>query len=276
VNCVIILTCVKFLAFNEESMKKIAVCYKWVLCDSDIRVNEQTRKLDMEKCKPQINEYDRNGLEAGVQLKAATGAELVGVTCGTATEASTKDALSRGPDAVYYLADPALAAADSTVTSKVLAAMVKKIGDVDVVICSEGSSDEYAQQTGPRLAALLGYASVSYAAKVTANGDTLEIERKMEEGLECVSVPTPVVISIVPEIGEAPIPSVKQILGAKKKPANALALADIGADAKPLINIASVLAPQTTRKSIRLNPEGVSIDEAAAKLVKQLATDGVL
>jgi electron transfer flavoprotein alpha/beta subunit len=68
-------------------MKKIAVCYKWVLNGADIRVNETTRALDLDKCKTQINEYGCNGLETGVKLKEASGgAELVGVTCGRLEE----------------------------------------------------------------------------------------------------------------------------------------------------------------------------------------------
>jgi len=260
-------------------MKKIAVCYKWVLSDADIRINEKTRDLDLEKCKPQVNEYDRNGLEAGVQLKAATGAELVGLTCGSACEASAKDALSRGPDVVYTLDDPVMLGADSGTTSKVLAGMIKHLGDVDVVICSEGSSDQYAQQVGPRLAVLLGMPSVSYVSRISVSGDELSLERKMEEGTECVTIKAPVVISIVPDVAGAPIPSVKQILGAKKKPANALSLSGIGlsADAvKPRLAVSSVKAPATTRKAVRLNPEGTSIDDAAKALVKQLSADGIL
>ena len=260
-------------------MKKIAVCYKWVLSDADIRVNDKTRQLDMEKCKPQISEYDRNGIECGVQVKAATNAEFVGVTCGVAASASAKDALSRGPDAVYHLEDPIMAEADSGTTSKVLAGMIKKIGEVDAIICAEGSSDEYARQVGPRLAALLGWPSVSYVSKVTVNGDAFDLERKMEEGVEMVNVSAPVVISVLPEVGEAPIPGVKQILGAKKKPAIAMTLADIGlsADAvKPLCKTESILAPVTNRKCVHLNPDGVSLDAAAAKLLQQLSADGIL
>lgn len=264
---------------NEESMKKIAVCYKWVLSDADIRVNDKTHQLDMEKCKPQISEYDRNGIECGVQVKAATNAEFVGVSCGAACAASAKDALSRGPDAVYTLDDAVMAEADSSTTSKVLAGMIKAIGDVDVVICAEGSSDEYARQTGPRLAALLGWPSVSYVSKVTVNGDSFDLERKMEEGTEMVTVPAPVVLSVLPDVGEAPIPSVKQILGAKKKPANEMNLAGIGlsADAvKPFMKIESVLAPVTERKKIHLNADGKTIDAAAAELVKELSAAGIL
>lgn len=260
-------------------MKKIAVCYKWVLTDADIRINEKSRELDMDKCKPQVNEYDRNGLEAGVSLKEATGAEFVGVTAGTATAASTKDALSRGPDSVYYLDDAVMASADSSTTSKVLAGMIKSIGDVDVVICSEGSSDEYAQQTGPRIAALLGYPSVSSVAAISADGDTLTLERKLDDGTEIVKVNAPVVITVTGDINEAPIPSVKQILGAKKKPANAMDLAGIGlsADAvKPLISVNSILAPVSSRKCVQMNPEGTSIEDAAVQLVKTLTAEGIL
>jgi len=161
----------------------------------------------------------------------------------------------------------------------VLAGMIKSVGDVDVVICAEGSSDEYARQIGPRLAALLGWPSVSYVSKVAVNGDSFDVERKMEEGTEIVSVSAPVVLSVLPDVGEAPIPSVKQILGAKKKPANELNLAGIGlsADAvKPLTKVETVLAPVTERKSIHLNPDGVSLSDAAAKLVQQLSADGIL
>lgn len=261
-------------------MKKIAVCYKWVLNDADIRVNESTRNLDTEKSKPQINEYDRNGLETGVKLKAAAGAaELFGITCGADTEPSAKDALSRGPDVVYYLSDPALAEADSAATSKVLAGMVRSLGDVDVVICSECSSDQYAQQVGPRLAALLGYPSVSYVCAVSVNGDVLTLDRKLEEGTETVTVQGPVVISVSPDVCEAPIPSVKQILGAKKKPANPLTLSGIGLSAeavKPLSKVESVKAPLTSRKAVDMAGGGESVAEAVAKLVKQLSTDGLL
>jgi len=260
-------------------MKKIAVCYKWVSSDADIRVNEKTRELDMEKCKSQINEYDRMGLETGVRLKGAAACEMVALTCGTATEASAKDSLSRGPDAVYFLDDPVMAGADSVTTSKVLAAMIRSIADVDVVICSEGSSDQYAQQVGPRLAALLGFTSVSYVSKVEVLGDALVLERKLEHGSEVVKVAGPVVISISPDICEAPIPSVKQILAAKKKPSHKVTLADVGASAAavaPLLAVAGIKAPESKRKAVRLNPDGVSIADAVAALVKQLAADGAI
>lgn len=260
-------------------MKKVVVCYKWLLDDADIRVNDKSRQLDFEKAKYKLNEYDRNSIEAGAQVKAAAGCECVGITCGTSTDASTKDALSRGLDSVTFLNSPAFADTDSRGTAKVLAAMIKNIGDVDMVICSEGSSDEYAQQTSSRLAALLGYASVSFVNGIEVAGDTLKLSRKLDDGIEHVEVKGPVVVSVVPDVNDPPIPSVKQILGAKKKPSVEVKLDAIGlsdADIAPQLTTVSVLAPVVERKNIRLNPDGVSIADAAAKLVKQLAADGVL
>ena len=260
-------------------MKKVVVCYKWLLDDADIRVNDKSRQLDFEKAKYKLNEYDRNCIEAGAQVKTATGCDLIGVTCGTSTEASTKDALSRGPDSVSYLNSAALADADSRATAKVLAAMIKSLGDVDMVICSEGSSDEYAQQTSSRLAAVLGCPSVSFVNGIEVAGDTVKLSRKLDDGIEHVEVTGPVVISVVPDVNDPPIPSVKQILGAKKKPANEVKLDAIGlseADLAPQLSTVSVLAPVVERKNIRLNPDGVSLADAAADLVKRLSADGVL
>ena len=237
-------------------MKKVVVCYKWLLDDADIRVNEKSRQLDFEKAKFKLNEYDRNGIEAGVQVKAAGGSELIGVTCGNGVEAS-----------------------DSRATARTLAAVIKNIGDVDVVICCEASSDEYAQQAGSRVAAILGIPCVTYVNAIEVTGDTLKLSRKLDDGVEHVEVKMPAVISVVPDVNDPPIPSVKQILGAKKKPANAVTLEAIGlteADLQPQLATVSVLAPVVERKNIRMNPDGTSLADAAANLVKQLAADGVL
>jgi electron transfer flavoprotein beta subunit len=259
-------------------MKKVVVCYKWLLDTADLRA-DGSGKLDLERAKWTLNEYDRNGIEAGVWLKNATGCELIGVTCGPRVQASCKDALSRGLDSVTYVEHEGLHQADSGATAKILSRIVRHLGEVDVVICSEGSSDEYAQQTGGRLAALLGYASVSYVSALDLKGSDLVLDRKLEDGVEKVQVPCPVVLSVSPDVNEVPIPSVKQILGAKKKPSSAASLDAIGlcdADCLPVLRTKSVQVPKVDRKLVRLNPEGTPLKEAAAELVKRLAADCLL
>lgn len=258
---------------------KVVVCYKWVLDETDISVRESDRSLDLEKARPKINDYDRNALELGACWQENQGCELLAVAIGQDTESSVKDVLSRGPEKVYYLDSPFLKDVDSSVTAKVLARIIAKIGNVDVVICGEGSSDGYSQQVGPRLAALLGYACLTYVAKAEIDGNKLLVERKLEDGIEVVQVTGPAVIAVSPEINKPRIPSLKQILAAKKKPAEKLSLEELGytqADLQAAVQVKGIFAPVMERKRIRINEGGMGLKEAAVKLMAQLKAEKVI
>lgn len=257
-------------------MKNIVVCYKWVLDDADIKVNAATRELDFSKATRKISEYDRNVLEAAVRLKALMGESTIwGITCGADTEPSAKDALSRGADSALVVNDNALADADSQVSAKVLAALVNGLEDIGVVLCGEGSSDAYAQQTGTRIAALLGWPVVSNVSKIEVNGDKLILTSRLEEGNEVLEASMPLVVNVLPEIFEAPIPGFKQIMAAKKKPIQAKTLAETGVEASPAFKVVSVLAPVNERKARRMNPDGVSVADAARELARELKAQGL-
>lgn len=260
-------------------MKKIVACYKWVADEADIRIDEKSRELIFDRVKYKISEYDRNAIELGNSLNKENGAEFVAVTCGGNVEASLKDVLSRGPANIYYINDTQLLHADGLVTAKVLAGIIKKIGDVDLVICGEGSGDEYAQQVGPRLAALLGYTSCTFVNKIEVTDKGIRAERKLEDGIEVVKVEGPAVVTVLPDINTPPIPSLKQILGAKKKPTTELTLEDIGLgeDAcAPKLKTISVLGAVMERKGICMNEGGLSVQEAAEKLAVELSANGIL
>lgn len=249
---------------------KALVCYKWVPDEADIVVDQQNKTLNMDKVKYKISEYDRNAVELGVTLNENSGYEVVSLTVGKGVQASTKDVLARGIEKAYVVESEEL---DSSVSAKVLAEAVKKIGDVDVIICGEGSGDQYSQQVGPRIAALLGYQLVTYASSVEANGGELKIERKLEEGTEVVKVQAPVVVTVLSEINQPRIPGMKQILAAKKKPTEEFALANLGFTAEKLeakIKVVNVGPSIMDRKQIRLNEGGASVKEAVASLVQQL------
>jgi electron transfer flavoprotein beta subunit len=260
-------------------MKRVIVCCKWVPDGADLRVDERTRKLNLDQVKWTLNDFDRNAIEAGAQVKAATGCELVGITVGVNTASASKDVLSRGLDAISFLNDPLLERADSRTTSKTLAALVEKLGGADLIICSEASDDEFAQQTSARLAALLGYASVTYVQSITVAGDSVQLSRKLEEGSEDVTVTGPLVISVVPDINDPPIPGIRQILGAKKKPSTLVPWAELGiteAQAAPQLITESIFAPEVKRKKIQLTAGGISTEDAVHSLLQHLASDGVI
>ena len=254
-------------------MKRVVACFKWVTDDADIRVNQGDRSLDMKRAKAKISEYDRNAIEAAVQLKNATGCEVVGLTVGKGLKPALKDALSRGLDRVVYVDDPGLCDDDAGMTAKTLAEAVRSLGGVDAVICGEGSSDQYHQQTGPRLAVLLGMISVSSVSAIEAADGVLKLTRKLEDCLETVEVSGPAVVSVMPDINEAPIPSLKQILAARNKASERLEPALPG---KGCFMVLSLLSPVVDRKGVNLGEGGVPVQDAARELVARLTLENIL
>lgn len=248
---------------------KALVCYKWVPDEADIIVDKAARTLNMDKAKSKVSEYDRNAIELGVSLCENNGFCVESLTVGPNVKASTKDVLARGIEKAYYVETEAL---DSLAASKVIVEAVKKIGGVDLIICGEGSSDEYSQQTGPRVAALLDYQIVTYVSSLTVEDDGFTAERKLDDGVEIVNFQEPAVVTVLSDINTPRIPGMKQILSAKKKPSEELPLAElVSADQLDSgLAVKSIGPSIQDRKQIRLNANGESVKEAVGKLVQQL------
>ena len=168
---------------------KRAAAFKVVPDDQDIKVAGD-RALDYSKAKNTISVYDLNALEVAAQLAAEVeGSAAVAITAGPASidEAKLKkSALARGVDELFMTADDACAGMDAKATAAELAKLVAQIGDVDLVVCGDGSADNYAQQVDVQLACKLGWPVVNAATKVTCKGDVLEVERTLEDAVEVV------------------------------------------------------------------------------------------
>ncbi|KLU61910.1 electron transfer flavoprotein subunit beta [Peptococcaceae bacterium CEB3] len=248
---------------------KIIACYKWVLDEADLKVEAQSRRLLTGRAKSKISEYDRNALECGVQLIDESGGEVIALTAGTGgAKSSLKDALSRGPAEAVFVKDEIMAQSDPAVTAKVLAAAVRHIGEYDLILCGEGSSDEYSEQVGIRLAQLLGIPVVSFVNKVQVADGVLRAERKLDGGIEVVQVQLPAVVTVLPDMNTPRIPSLKQILAAAKKPVKELNLAGLGLDQAQLtakVRRQTVLGTVMERKGIRFRGE-------AREVVQQVLT----
>lgn len=199
----------------------IVAAFKVVPDDQDIQVASD-RSLDYSKAKNTVSAYDLNALEAAAQLAAAEpGSKVVAVSAGPASIDDSKlkkNVLARGVDELYLTADDACANLDANATAAALAELLSKVGAWDVVLCGDGSADDYAQQVDVQLAARLGVPVVNGATKIAAKGGALEVERTLEDVVETVEVPLPAVVSVAPDIAEPRIPGMKDILAAGKKP----------------------------------------------------------
>ncbi|MFZ5816106.1 MAG: electron transfer flavoprotein subunit beta/FixA family protein, partial [Bacillota bacterium] len=192
-------------------MPNVITCYKWVLDEADIRV-EGNGALNFERAGRKISEYDRNAIEAAVQIQEQKGGSVVAVSLGgPELKNSAKDALSRGPERAVLAIDPAFEGADSRLTALGLAEAVRAAGAFDLIICGEGSGDLYAQQVGPRLAALLGIPCVSFVNKLEVTETGIRAERKLEDGIEVVEAGFPVLVTVLPDLNRPRIPGLKQV-----------------------------------------------------------------
>jgi electron transfer flavoprotein beta subunit len=156
--------------------------------------------------------------------------------------------LSRGAGQLAAVIDDSLEAANSFATASNLAAAIKKIGDVDLVLCGEGSGDIYSQQVGPLLGQLLGYVNLNAISRITPQGDKLIVERTLENEVEVLEIPLPAVLSLTTDINKPRIPGLKEILAAGKKPINLWGAADMEIAKAQDIEIISTLAPEQAER----------------------------
>lgn len=202
---------------------KIVVSFKVVSDDQDIQVSGDG-SLDFSKAHKIVSAYDLNAMEAAAQLAAANeGASVVGVTVGDAKIDDSKlkkNVLARGVDELFMTADDACADMDAHATAAALADLLAKVGEYDLILCGDGSADNYAQQVDVQLAAKLGLPVVNGAAKIELGDGVATVERVLEDVVETVEVPLPAVISVVPDVALPRIPGMKDILAAGKKPMN--------------------------------------------------------
>ncbi len=246
----------------------IVAAFKVVPDDQDIQVSADGT-LDYSKAKNTVSAYDLNAIEAAAQLAAANeGSNVVAVTVGGADIDDSKlkkNVLARGVDELYMTADDACKGLDARATAVALAELVSKVGDFDVVLCGDGSADNYAQQVDVQLAAKLGLPVVTAATKITAKDGALEVERTLEDVVEVVEVPLPAVVSVAPDIALPRIPGMKDILAAGKKP-----MGVAGADGayESALEVLSCKAPEQAERKLEVMDasEDGAIEKFAAAL----------
>lgn len=225
----------------------IVVCYKIVPDEQDAQV-QADRTLSFERAALKIGDYDLNAVEAGAVLAEQEGASLTCLTAGgDAVEDSKlkKAILARGPQANVVVKDASLPGAGSSKTAAVLAAAVKTLDDVSLVLCGEGSADLYSQQVGIQLGEMLGMPVVNAVSAIQLDGSVARVQRTLDDVVETLEVPLPAVLSVVADMNDPRIPSMKDILGAGKKPTTVLGFDEIGyTDAPETIEVVSTLAPE--------------------------------
>jgi electron transfer flavoprotein beta subunit len=138
-----------------------------------------------------------------------------------------KSALAMGAASAIHLSDPALAGSDALGTAKALAAAIRDV-PFDLVMCATESSDSYTGLVPGQLAQLLGLPALTFAIAVTIDGKTITIKRQSEGGYDVVSSELPALVTVTTAVNEPRYPTLKGIMGAKKKEIRKRTAAELG------------------------------------------------
>ncbi len=211
---------------------KIAVCVKQVP-DATVtkRIDAGTKRLDRSG-EGALNPVDANAVEEGLRLKDATGdGEVVVLSLGPEKALdSLRKALAMGADRAVLVSDEGAAGSDLVATSLVLAKAVEREG-ADLVLFGQQASDSDGAVLWAAVAERLRRPMISQVAELKLEGGSVTGKRQTEFGYDVIRAPLPAVIAVADSINEPRYPSLKGIMGAKKKPQDVVSLADLGVDA---------------------------------------------
>ncbi|EBL8291833.1 electron transfer flavoprotein [Salmonella enterica] len=220
---------------------KIITCCKLVTDEQDI-VIRQDRSVDISSAGAKISQMDLNAIEAARLLLASDQDTVIALSVGGCLLSQSKlrkDLLSRGPNALYLVQGERLEQLTSKETAQALALAVSKIG-YDLILFGEGSDDAYAQQVGLLVGEILRLPAVNAVSGMTLDGDSVLVQRTLENEIEELRLPLPAVLTVTSESNVPTLPTMKAILAAGKKPVVVWNEADIGWSPPPVSDIETV------------------------------------
>ena len=215
---------------------RYVVCIKQVPETTDVRINPETHTLMREGVAAIVNPFDMYAIEEALRMKARLGGTVTVLTMGPPqAEAALREAIAMGADEGILVSDRAFAGSDTWATSYALAAAIRKISDYSIILCGKQASDGDTAQVGPGIAAHLNLPQITYVRKIEAmHAQHIVAERLLETGTEVIESPLPCVLTVVKELNEPRLPSLKGKLAAKKAVLTHWKASDLGCDPKDI------------------------------------------
>jgi electron transfer flavoprotein alpha/beta subunit len=196
---------------------EIVVCVKQVPDTTEVKIDPVTNTLIRQGVPSIVNPFDKNAVEAALQLKDKHGGKVTVISMGPPqAKDALKECLAMGADTAILISDRKFGGADTLATSYTLAAAIRKLGTYDIIICGKQAIDGDTAQVGPETAEHLGISQVTYVAKLDVIGDTVRVEREHEEGYEVLEAKMPLLVSVVKSINEPRFPSIKGTMRANR------------------------------------------------------------
>jgi len=249
---------------------KIAVCVKAVPdAAAGRRLDPGTQRIDR-SVELAISDFDTYAVEEALRLREAAGeGEVVVVSMGPerAMDALRKT-LAMGADRAVLVTDDSLAGSDLLGTSKALAGALEREA-ADLVLLGQQSADGGGACLWSAVAEHLRRPVVSQVSELEVGDGTATGKRQTEFGYDTIRVPLPAVVAVSDAINTPRYPSLKGIMGAKKKPQETLAAADVGGAETPGTTVASIGPPPARGDARRIEDDGSAADQIVEFLAEK-------
>lgn len=255
---------------------KIVACVKHVP-EGSSRIDPGSLRLDRSG-EGALNRFDANAVEEALRVKGDSDAEVVVVSMGPERAAdSLRKALAMGVDRAVHVCDDAAAGSDLVATSRVLAALLEREA-ADLVLFGQQASDADGAVLWAAVAERLRLPVISQASELAVTESSLRVKRQTEFGYDVIEAPLPAVVAVSDAINEPRYPSLKGIMGAKRKPQDVLSLGELGLEASVVGEAGSgttvlALAEPPARGDARKIEDG---GDAAEAIVEFLAEKRLL
>jgi electron transfer flavoprotein beta subunit len=260
---------------------KIVVCIKQVPDTTEVKINPETNTLIREGVDSIINPFDMYAIEEALRIKEKLNGEVIAVTMGPPqAESALKEAIALGCDDAVLLTDRNFAGADTWATSYTLARGIKTIGDVGLIICGKQAIDGDTAQVGPGIAEMLDLPCITYVGKIDEiDENIIKARRMMEGGYHVIETSLPCVLTVVKEINEPRLPSLRGKMKAKTAEITKMTAADMACEVDNIGQMGSptyvrkIFAPPKREKGMIFKGE---VQDTVSKLVSELKDKGVV
>ncbi len=219
----------------------IVVCIKQVPDTAEVKINPETGTLIREGVPSIINPFDEYAIEEALCLREKFRGKVTIITMGPPQAISAlRQAVAMGADEAILLSDRAFAGSDTWSTSYTLAAAIRKVGAVDIILCGKQAIDGDTGQVGPGIAVQLGITTLTYVSRIhrvetePAPG-VIEVERSLDEGREIVETRLPALLTVVKDINIPRLAAIADVRRAVRMPIPTWTAADLpGVDPRML------------------------------------------
>ena len=260
----------------------IVVCVKQVPDSAAVLKVDEAGKVSWGDAPLIVNPWDDYAVEEALLIKEKQGGKVTAITLGPeGAKDALKDPLAKGADAAILLSDAAFSKLDGLGVATVLAAAVKKLGDVDLVLFGQSSIDAQTGMTPAAVARRLGFVPLTFVAKIRAldaGAKTITVERLLEEGKQVVSSKLPAAVSVIKGINEPRYASFMGIRKAAKASIPIWSAGELGLDAAaltPRIDWARTYAPPPREGACEM-VTGDSPQQIASALADKIMGEKIL